>query len=143
MNIWLKLIGSSDQPLTDPPHNGIWAKDYVGFRKAVQPGIRKGDHLFLYAPGGSRRIFALAEAVTDPLHDKTFNPHEVGSCPWKIQVWYLVNLPVTLGITIDDIGSPTRELTRSIRQQSHIKLLPEESQSAYKKLKDRAASIRK
>lgn len=141
MNIWLKLIGSSDHPLTEPPHNGIWARDSVGFRKTRRPGIRNGDHLFLYAPGGSKKIFALAEAVTDPLHDETFKPHEVGSCRWKIQVRYLVNLPVTFGISIDDIESPTRELTRSIRQQSHIKLLPEESTIACSKLKDRAATI--
>ena len=141
MNIWLKLIGSADKPLTEPPNNGIWAKDYVGFRKTRTPGIRNGDHLFLYAPGGSRSIFALAEAVTDPLHDTNYNPREDGSCRWKVQVKYLVNLPVTSGITIDEITLPIRNLPRSVRQQSNIKLFPEESTIAYSKLKERAASI--
>ena len=74
MNIWLKLIGSADKPLTEPPNNGIWAKD-------------------------------------------------------------------TSGITIDEITLPIRNLPRSVRQQSHIKLFPEESTIAYSKLKERAASI--
>jgi len=143
MNTWLKLIGSSDKPLTDPPHNGTWTKDYVGFRKTRKPGIRKGDQLFLYAPGGSRSIFAMAEAVTDPLHDTNYNPREDGSCRWKIQVKYLVNLPVASGIKIDEITLPVRNLAYSVRQQSHIKLSPQESKNAYQKLKDRATAIGK
>ena len=140
MNTWLKLIGSSDRPLTDPQHNGIWTKDYVGFRKTRKPGIRNGDHLFLYAPGGSRSIFALAEAVTDPVRDKNYKQSEEGSCRWKIQVRYLVNLPVTSGITIDEITSPIRNVAHSVRQQSHIKLFPEELKNAHDKPKDKAAA---
>lgn len=143
MNNWLKLIGSSDVPLTGPPHYGIWEKDYVGFRKTRKPGVRNGDHLFLYAPGGSRSIFALAEAVTDPLHDTNYNPREDGSCRWKVHVKYLINLPVASGITIDEVAVPIRNLARSVRQQSHIKLLLEESKNAYNKLKDKASAIEK
>jgi|GEM_PF-5683165 len=39
-----------------------------------------GDHLFLYAPGGSRRIFAMVEAISDPEHNDSYNPQEEGSC---------------------------------------------------------------
>ena len=60
MATWLKLIGSATSPVTE------WEREYVGFRKANKPSIRTGDHLFLYAPGGSRRIFALAEVISDP-----------------------------------------------------------------------------
>ena len=129
MSTWLKLLGSARSPITE------WTKEYVGFRKNNKPSIRTGDQLFLYAPGGTRRIFALAEAVSDPEHDSDYNPSEVGSCQWKLRVRYEINLPVSSGILIDDVSSH-RNLTKSLRQQSHIKLLPEESESANSKLRD-------
>ncbi|WP_045217605.1 hypothetical protein [Desulfonatronovibrio magnus] len=39
--------------------------------------------ILIYAPGGSRRIYPIAEAVSDPEHNDKFNPQEEGSCPWK------------------------------------------------------------
>jgi hypothetical protein len=95
----------------------------------------EGDHLFLYAPGGSRRVFALAEAVSDPEHDSDYNPSKEGSCQWKLRVRYEINLPVSSGVLIDEVSSH-RDLTKSLRQASHIKLLPEESESANSKLRD-------
>lgn len=52
----------------------------------------------------------------------------------RVPVHYLINLPVTSGILIDDIVSRQRDLTKSLRQASHIKLLPEESDTAQRKL---------
>lgn len=45
----------------------------------------------------------------------------------------MINLAVAFGILIDDISSQ-RDLARSLRQASHIKLLPEETDSAQRKL---------
>src|SRR5262249_393893 len=42
------------------------------------------------------------------------------------------------GILIDEVVSNHRDLTKSLRQASHIKLLPEESESAYRKLQGAA-----
>lgn len=84
-------------------------------------------------------MFALAEAVTDPVPDTDYNPREEGSCPWKIHVRYVVNLPVASGVAIDEIALPIRDLTRSVRRQSHIKLTPEESSKAYVRLMEKAA----
>jgi|ERR1017187_1672827 hypothetical protein len=128
MKTWLKLIGSAKSPITE------WEKDYVGFRKTGKPSIRTGDHMFLYAPGG-RRIFALAEAVSDPERDPNYNPNEHGSCRWRLDVHYLFNFPVASGILVSDISSK-RDLTKSISQKSHVRLLPEESQSARGKLEE-------
>lgn len=138
MNNWLKLIGSSDKPITDHPFYGVYNERYIGFRKRNKPGIRKGDRLFLYAPGGSRSIFALAEAMDDPEADINFDPNEEGSCRWKLRIQYLTNLPVDSGVLIDDINTGKRDLARSIQQQSHIKLSSEEYNKAYIKLKEKA-----
>lgn len=100
------------------------------------PGIRIGDHIFLYAPGGSRSIFALAEATSDPEHDNNYSPKEEGSCQWKLRVRYLINLPVASGITIDEVNAGHRKLIRSVCQQSHIKLFPGEYKLAYDKLQE-------
>jgi hypothetical protein len=137
MNNWLKLIGSSDKPITEHPFYGNFKAEYIGFRKARMPGIRKGDHLFLYAPGGSRSIFALGEAAANPEKDINYNPMEDGSCRWKLRVQYLINLPVASGVPIDEVNSGHRNLTHSIRQQSHIKLTPEEYKLAYSKLQEK------
>ena len=139
MTTWLKLIGCSKRPITGHPFFGRYQDDYIGFRKDSRPGIKMGDHLFLYAPGGSRRIFALAEAVSDPEHNDKYNPQEEGSCRWKINVRYLINLDVGDGIYIDEINTDQRDLMVSIQRQSHIRLFPEEYQIAFKRLQQESA----
>jgi len=136
---WLKLIGCSKNPITDPPFYGVYSHNHVGFRKERKPGIRMGDRIFLYAPGGSKRIFALAEAISNPEVDVDYDPQEYGSCQWKIRVRYLINLPVTSGIHIDEISTDQRDLTLSIQRQSHIKLFPAEYEGAFRKLQERQA----
>jgi hypothetical protein len=135
MATWLKLIGSAKRPI-----QGEYREEHVGFRRKGKPRIRDGDQLFLYAPGGSKRIFALAQAVGEPAHDTKFNPKEEGSCRWKLRVRYRINLSVAHGIPIDDIVSSQRDLTKSIRQASHIRLFPEESRLAHTRLQGRANS---
>ena len=133
MTDWLKLIGSYKEPITAPPFNGRYTQDYVEFRKKSKPRIEVGDRLFLYAPGGSRRIFALAEAVgnPEPIPEPSSKP---GSCHWKIPVRYVenLNLPVASGILIDDVISHRKvKLTKAFGQKSHIELRLEEIESAY------------
>lgn len=140
MSTWLKLIGSANAPLTEAPFYGRYTDEYVGFRKEARPRIRAGDNLFLYACGGSRSIFALAEAISDPERDSSYDPNQEGSCRWKVRVRYLISLPVESGILVDEIISGQRDLTKSLRQASHIRLLPEESDSAQRKLEERAVS---
>ncbi len=141
MSNYLKLIGSSSKPITDPPFNGLYDEKYIGFRKARKPGIRCGDTLFLYAPGGSKRIFAFAEATGEPEPNADYNSMEEGSCRWEIPVKYKVNLPVALGILIDEIGPGQRNLIISLRRQSHIKLTDEESKSIVSKLLEKISKV--
>src|SRR5581483_8077612 len=113
---WLKLVGSSKSPVTGPPFSGEYTDEYIGFRRAGKPRICTGDHLFLYAPGGSKRIFALAKALGEAVPDNKYNPREEGSCRWKLHVEYLINLPVLSGVLVGDIISSQRDLTKSLRQ---------------------------
>jgi hypothetical protein len=140
MTTWLKLIGSQEKPITEAPWHGSYTDEYIGFRKASKPSIQVGDHLFLYAPGGSRRIFALAEAVGDPEPDPNYKPNEHGSCQWRLSVRYLTNLPVPSGIPLDDIVCGDRDLRLSLRQASHVRLLAGESQLAYSKLQEKKSA---
>ena len=137
MKTWLKLVGSQEHPITEAPWHGICTSEHIGFRKANKPSIRAGDHLFLYAPGGSRRIFALTEAVSDPERDPNYKPNEHGSCQWQLSVRYLTNLPVAAGILLDDIMCGERDLRLSVRQASHVRLLAGESELAYRKLQEK------
>ncbi len=138
MQAWIKLIGSSDKPITEHPFYGNYKQEYIGFRKSNRPGIRKDDQMFLYAPGGSKSIFALAEAVADPEHDPDYSPVKDGSCRWRIRVRYIFNLPVDSGISIDEISKGSRNITRSICQQSHIRLLPDEYELVLFKMKEKS-----
>lgn len=130
MQAWLKLIGSTDNPV-----NG-WNEEYIGFRKSQKPGIRMGDQVLLYAPGGSRRIFALAVAVGDPEPDPDYSLHVNGSCLWRLRVRYLINLPVDSGIFIEEANAGTCNLAHSVRQQSHIRLSSDEYELACSKLRN-------
>ncbi len=134
MTNWLKLIGCSKIPITGPPFNGQYDKTTIGFRKAHKPSIRAGDKLFLYAPGGSKRIFALAEATSDPERNTSYDPEEYGSCQWKLNIRYLINLPVDSGLHINEIDIE-RDLAKSITQKSHIRLSPEEYELTDEKLR--------
>jgi hypothetical protein len=135
MRTWLKVIGSGKDPITGHPFYGNYNISSVGFRKPTKPGIRMGDHLFLYAAGGSKRIFAMAEATGDPWYDNNRAPQD--DCPWKLSVRYLMHCRVEAGIHIDEIGTDQRDLMLALRQASHIALSPEESRLAYSKLREK------
>jgi len=128
MKTWLKCIGSTKKPIT-----GECSVEQVGFRKLKRPSIRAGDILFLYAPG-HRRIFALAEAVSDPEHDADYNANKDGSCFWKLLVSCSINMPVDAGIQLGDIRC-SRDLRLSVRQASHVELRADESQLADRELR--------
>ena len=134
MQTWLKLIGSVKRPLTDPDYQGRWEAKHIGFRKTGKPSFRVGDQVFLYAPGGTKSIFALAEIISDPEINEQYDPNEEGSCYWNVKVNYLINQPVDCGINIEEITTKNRNLSKSIQRQSHIRLSPEEAELAFHKL---------
>jgi hypothetical protein len=70
--------------------------------------------------GGSKRVFADAE-VTSEVYDSDYE-----RWPYRVNVKYTVNLPVSSGVDIDKVSSPERNLLGSIRQGSYFRLRPEE-----------------
>ena len=121
---WLKMIYSSDYPCPE-----MYERNHVQFRKH-KPRIHRGDNMILYACGGKKRIFALAE-VTGEVYE---NGQE--DWPYQLDIKYMVNLPVSSGVHLDEISTPDRDLLRSIRRRSYIQLQPEEYARAARKLEE-------
>lgn len=81
MSAFLKLIGSTESPCLEP-----YSQSFVDFSRRPHQ-IKKGDHLVLYAAGGRKRVFALAE-VTSDVYAADFE----GRWPHRMDISYLVNL---------------------------------------------------
>jgi hypothetical protein len=119
---WLKMIGMAEEPC---PEN--YERDYVDYARRPRR-VKVGDQMVLYAVGGSKRVFALAE-VTSPMYSngrKRF--------PYRTNISYSLNLPSSAGVHIDEVSTEARELARSIPRASCIKLSPEEYERAKSKL---------
>jgi hypothetical protein len=126
MSNWLKMIGNTEHPCPED-----WAQTcpYVHFRGRRPHRILPGDHLVLYACGGSHHIFALAEVVSQV--------YENGQQDWPYQVdiRYIIPLLVSAGVHIDEISTPQRDLFNAIRTgHSYIELTAEEYERAVTRL---------
>ena len=126
MNAFLKVIGSAENPCPEP-----YDKEFVDFSRNPRQ-VQLGDHLVLYAAGGRKRVFAIAE-VTSEVYDAG---SEYGRrWPYRVDIRYLKK-PVLAreGVHINEVSTPKRDLLLSLRRQSYIKLTPEEYRRASAKL---------
>jgi hypothetical protein len=122
---WLKMIGTAERPCPDP-----YTLDYADFARMPRQ-IRAGDHMILYAVGGTKRVFALAEATG------AVRQSGVERWPYRMSIKYLVNLAPHSGIHVDAITTEKREILRVIRRcAGYFRLLPEEYALAAAKLRD-------
>jgi len=121
MSAFLKLIGSADNPCPEP-----YEKSYVDFSRNPRQ-VNPGDHLVLYAAGGRKRVFALAEVLSG-VYDAGSDYD--GRWPYRVDVRYLVNVPASKGVHINEVSTPARDLLRSVGRQSYIRLSPEEYERA-------------
>ena len=132
MNYWLKSLGTHKDRI---PATGLasiaWVTDDIGF--PVDPNVRPGDRLVLYASGFGQ-IFGVVEVNLPPSLDSRAEP-------WGYRV------PVRARIVIDDLeraprletlNAGSRDVRRSIRQQSHIRLAAEEYDTAVEALQRHA-----
>jgi len=121
---WLKMIGTSESPCPES-----YTRDYADFARKPRH-IHPGDHMVLYAVGGSKRVFALAQ-VTSEIYGSGRE-----RWPYRVDISYKVNLPVSCGVHIDEVSTPERDLRRSIRRASYIELRPEEYEQVATKLQE-------
>jgi hypothetical protein len=128
---WLKMIGMTERPLS-----GTYKKNYIDFAKNRRPRrIHPGDHVALYAVGGSKRVFALAQVTSE-----VYDGGEEARFPYRADIKYLVNVDVAHGIHIDEISTDERDLARSLRRASCIELRPKEYERAATKFQEQDAS---
>jgi hypothetical protein len=117
MTNWLKLIGTSAEPLKD-----AWLDERDFFRGYAtfprRPGIKPGDGIAYYATGiGS--VFAFGSVTTFPYEVEG----EHDGYPWRagvaLDTWRTF---VHEGIPLDLLSIDGRDLRGSIKQKSHIAL---------------------
>ena len=129
MAAFLKVIGSGKHPCPEP-----YAKPYADFSPTRPPNrIRKGDHLILYAAGGRKCVFAVAEVTSE------VKASDDGEWPHRLDIRYLVRVHPRDGVPATEV-STMRDLTMSVRQQTCVRLSDEEYERARAKLEE-AASV--
>jgi hypothetical protein len=120
---WLKMLGTTERPMRDDWLNeGTRTTDYVTSRKRMS--MRPGDGIALYATGRGA-VFAFG-TVTSFVYER---PDSAGEgFEWCVNVDLSDNYREFLhdGVPLDLVSIDGRELSRSIKQQSHIKLTPSE-----------------
>jgi hypothetical protein len=121
---WLKALGSAEAPLSDAwlEENGAAARRLTRTGFPRRPRIEPGDRLVYYASVW-RRVFAVVEVVGDPTDE-----HPVSArWPWTVAVEPLLVVPrLENAPPVEAIGVPAR----SMSQQSHIRLRPEQYELA-------------
>jgi hypothetical protein len=111
---WLKMIGTSPGRCPE-----VYDRSYADFPRRPRR-IRPGDRMVLYAVGGSKRVFAVAE-VTSEVYDTGQE-----RWPYRLNIRYLLNLPVSSAVSINEVSTPGRNLLRAIPRASYFELRPEE-----------------
>lgn len=76
-------------------------------------------------------MFALAEATSE-----VYDGGNMERFPYRVDIKYLVNLPVSNGIHIDEISTAERDLARSLLRASYIELRSVEYERAATKLRE-------
>jgi hypothetical protein len=123
--------GARGTPLRDDwkhEGNGILLRAATFARKS---GIRTGDGI-AYCATGRRVVFAAGHATSLPYlaesPDETHWPWRVNvSLPWVTEFVYE-------GVPLEHLNVGERELARSIKQHSHIRLTKEEYEAAVRGL---------
>jgi hypothetical protein len=130
MTLWLKLIGTADNPWDDTRQ---YDRDYVGFRGRRPSGIRPGDQMVLYAVGPGR-VFALTKVETG------WGPSREPGWPYQVRIAPCEpNLAPRDGVDIDEIDE---DLRWRLRRRSHMKLSEEIFERAVAKLEEAVIRFR-
>jgi len=136
MTFWLKAFGVVRAPVDDDwkrHKNGLLTRTATFPRRS---GIRPGDQLVYYAVG-QRVVFGVYEATSLP-----FNAEPGDPWGWHVKVASLVEVEfVHDGVPLENLNVDGRDLRRSIRQHSAIRLTAPEGEAAVSELNRRASNL--
>ena len=127
MSHWLKALGHARWRLPD-----TWLDEPRRLRRTSfprRPRMEPGDRLVYYASGW-KRIFAAVEVIAEPTDADPLSER----WPWSVEVEPLVVVPLLSNAPpVEALGIPPR----SMSQQSHIRISPEQ----YARAVDAIASV--
>jgi hypothetical protein len=128
---WLKMLGTTEHQMQDDWLNeGDREKTFVASRKRMS--LRPGDGIALYATGvGS--VFGFGTVTTFAYKKPDTNGE---GFEWRVDVNLGNNYREFLheGVPLELVSVDGRDLRKSIKQQSHIKLSPIEFDAVKKAL---------
>ena len=128
---WLKMLGTTTNPMQDDWLNGVERSEIVASRKRMS--MRPGDRLVYYATGIGA-VFAIATVKSFPYRKPDGEGFE-----WRVDTELQQHkLFLHEGVPLEAISVGDRDLRRSIRQQSHIRLSSAEFEAAAQALTDEA-----
>jgi hypothetical protein len=120
--VWLKAIGAQGWPADE-----IWwneRKREEGIRFPFKPrSIKIGDFMVIYA-AGTGKVVGVVEVKSDWFHEKAEK-----RWPYRMDTVVRVAKPISEGVPLETL-SDEREITKSIRQKSHIRLSAAEASKA-------------
>ncbi|HEV3000225.1 MAG TPA: hypothetical protein VGW75_05740 [Solirubrobacteraceae bacterium] len=115
---WLKTLGRAGWSLPDAWLEGDGSARVRRTAFPRRPRIEPGDRLVYYAAGW-KAVFALVEATAPPTDEDPPWPH----WPWTVAVEPLVVVPLLSNAPpVEALGIAPR----SMSQQSHIRITPEQ-----------------
>jgi hypothetical protein len=121
-SVWLKAIGAVGWPAKE---NWWTDKDRdQGVNFPYRPrSIREGDLLVVYA-AGTGKVVGVLEVASGWYHEG-----KEERWPWRMKTRVRAARPISEGVALESL-SDEREITKSIRQKSHIRLTSNEAAKA-------------
>ena len=110
MTLWLKMIGTWDNPW---PDKKPYDRKKIGFRGRKPTGVHRGDRMILYAVRW-KRIFAVADVTSDWKHN------DEDGWPYCVDIRWPLNvaLPPSDGIDATEVSArPDRSGQTQIAHQ--------------------------
>jgi hypothetical protein len=119
---WLKAIGAQGDPADEMWWNQRGRDQWIDFPYRPK-SVRPGDLMVIYA-AGTGKLVGVARAISD-----WYEGGNQKRWPYRMNVELLARLPVSQGVDLNSVASD-RELGKSIRQKSHVRLKDTEAESA-------------
>ena len=121
--VWLKAIGAVGWPAEE-----VWWQDNLSRDECIRfpyrpRSIMPGDLMVIYA-AGTGKIVGVVRAKGPWFHEGAEE-----RWPYRIDTEIVVARPVSSGVSLDGL-SGERQLGKSIRQKSHVRLHESEAQAA-------------